>query len=42
MTLDEFNPKYKYMSDKEKYNTALDVWEIPKETTDRKIEGQWC
>ena len=37
MTLDDFNHKYKYMSDKEKYNTTLDVWEIPKPSEDGYI-----
>lgn len=30
MTLEQFNKKYRYMSDKEKYSTSLDIWEIPK------------
>lgn len=30
MLLDEFNRRYKYISDKEKYNTFLDIWEVPK------------
>lgn len=30
MQLTEFNSKYKYKSDLEKYNTSLDIWEIPK------------
>ena len=30
MTLEQFNKQYKYKSDKEKYNTSLDIWEIPK------------
>lgn len=31
MTLEEVNSKYHYKSDKEKYGTSLDVWEIPEE-----------
>lgn len=39
MTLEEFNKKYIYKSDKEKYNTSLfDIWEIPKEVNG-KIEA---
>lgn len=30
MTLEEFNSKYKYQSDKEKYKTNFDIWEKPK------------
>jgi predicted transglutaminase-like cysteine proteinase len=30
MTLEQFNQQYKYQTDKEKYNTSLDIWEIPK------------
>ena len=29
-TLQYFFSKYKYVSDEEKYNTKLDIWEIPK------------
>lgn len=38
MDLKEFNSKYVYKSDKEKYNTNLDIWEIPEEING-KIEG---
>lgn len=31
MTLSEVNSKYHYKSDKEKYGTSLDIWEIPEE-----------
>lgn len=34
MNLKEFNNKYKYISDKEKYNTSLDIWEIPEPDED--------
>lgn len=30
MTLLKFNKIYKYQSDKEKYGTSLDIWELPK------------
>jgi predicted transglutaminase-like cysteine proteinase len=30
MTLEQFNQQYKYQTDKEKYCTSLDIWEIPK------------
>lgn len=30
MTLEQFNKKYKYQSDKERFNTSLDIWELPK------------
>lgn len=29
MTLEQFNKKYKYQSDKERFNTSLDIWELP-------------
>lgn len=38
MTLEEFNDKYRYKSDLEKYGTSLDVWEIPEEV-DGRIES---
>lgn len=28
MELQEFNDKYTYITDKEKFNTSLDVWEV--------------
>lgn len=31
MTLQEFNSKYKYQTDKERFNTSLDIWELPKD-----------
>ena len=31
MTLKEFNKKYKYQSDKERFNTSLDIWELSKD-----------
>lgn len=31
MKLEEFNKKYTYMSDKERFNTTLDIWELPKD-----------
>lgn len=31
MTLEQFNKKYKYQSDKERFNTSLDIQEIPKD-----------
>lgn len=30
MTLEQFNKKYKYQSDKERFNTSLDIWEVVK------------
>ena len=30
MNLIKFNSIYKYQSDKEKYDTSLDIWENPK------------
>ena len=30
MTLKEFNNKYVYKTDKERFNTSLDIWELPK------------
>lgn len=38
MTLEEFNSKYTYKSDKEKYQTNFDIWEIPREV-DGRFEG---
>lgn len=39
MTLQEFNKKYSYKSDFDKYNTSIfDIWEIPKEING-KIES---
>ena len=32
MTLEQFNKKYKYQSDKERFNTSLDIWELPKDS----------
>lgn len=37
MTLSQFNKQYKYKSDKEKFNTSLDIWEIIK-----PINGVYC
>lgn len=39
MNLKDFNSRYKYQSDKEKFNTSLDVWEIPKQSEDGFIYG---
>ena len=38
MTLEEFNSKYKYQSDKEKFGFA-EVWELPKISKDGYIYG---
>lgn len=32
MTLEQFNKKYKYQSDKERFNTSLDIWELPQDS----------
>lgn len=32
MTLEQFNKKYKHQSDKERFNTSLDIWELPKDS----------
>ena len=32
MTLQEFNKKYIYKTDKERFNTSLDIWELPKDS----------
>jgi hypothetical protein len=32
MKLENFNKKYKYKSDTEKFNTSLDIWELPKDS----------
>lgn len=32
MTLEHFNKKYKYQTDKERFNTSLDIWELPKDS----------
>ena len=32
MTLKEFNNKYQYKTDKERFNTSLDIWELPKDS----------
>jgi len=29
MVLQEFNNKYQYKTDKERFNTSLDIWELP-------------
>lgn len=34
MNLKDFNSRYKYQSDKEKFNTSLDIWENPKPDAD--------
>ena len=31
MTLEQFNNKYKYQTDKERFKTSLDIWELPKD-----------
>lgn len=31
MTLKQFNRKYIYKSDKERFNISLDIWELPKD-----------
>lgn len=31
ITLTQFNNKYNYKSDNQKYNTSLDIWELPKD-----------
>ncbi len=31
MTLEHFNSKYKYQTDKERFNTSLDIWELSKD-----------
>lgn len=31
MNLYEFNKKYQYKTDKERFNTSLDIWELPKD-----------
>ena len=31
MTLEQFNKKYKYQADKERFNTSLDIWELSKD-----------
>jgi predicted transglutaminase-like cysteine proteinase len=38
MTLEEFNKKYEYIKDSDKYNTEFDIWELPKEING-KIKG---
>lgn len=38
MTLQEFNSKYIYQSDRDKFN-FIEVWEIPKEDSDGKIRA---
>lgn len=38
MTLEEFNSKYKYKSDKEKFGFA-EVWELPKISKDGYVYG---
>ena len=38
MTLEEFNSKYKYQSDKEKFRFA-EVWELPNISKDGYIYG---
>lgn len=32
MTLAEFNNKYQYKTDKERFNTSLDIWELPQDS----------
>lgn len=39
MTLKEFNNKYQYKTDKERFNTSLDIWELP---TDSDIVRADC
>lgn len=39
MTLKEFNNKYQYKTDKEKFNTSLDIWEIIKPNEQGIYEG---
>jgi len=31
MTLEQFNNKYTYKTDKERFNTSLDIWELSKD-----------
>ena len=32
MNLYEFNKKYQYKTDKERFNTSLDIWELPQDS----------
>lgn len=39
MTLEQFNKQYIYKSDKEKFNTSLDIWEIIEPSKEGIYEG---
>ena len=38
MTIEQFNKKYKYQTDKERFNTSLDNLELPKVGVDLELE----
>lgn len=39
MILEQFNKQYKYKSDKEKFNTSLDMWELIEPNKEGIYEG---